>query len=160
MRSTEKLGPIVSAHTLRPEDDVTVITREGMALRTPGNTIRLAGRATQGVRVIRMSKGDGIVGVAVLEGSPNEAEEVEGVESIEPGTNGHEPGEDALALPTDALEVADIEAEIDELEAEENEINEFEGDEDDDAIEFEADFELDDELEENGDEDDEEDEGE
>src|SRR5450432_3261201 len=72
----ETLGPIVSAHTLRSDDDITVITREGMALRTRANTIRLVGRATRGVRVIHLAKKDEIVSVAVVEGSPVDEGEI------------------------------------------------------------------------------------
>src|SRR5205807_158244 len=58
VNAEEKLGPIVSAHALHDDDDITVITREGMALRTRANTIRLVGRATRGVRIIHLSGGD------------------------------------------------------------------------------------------------------
>jgi len=64
-----KLGPIVSVQALSDQRaDITVITREGMALRTPANEIRLIGRATQGVRVMNLSDADRIVSVAVVEG--------------------------------------------------------------------------------------------
>ncbi len=48
----EKIGPIVGAHCLRENDDITVITRDGIALRTRASSIRLVGRATRGVRII------------------------------------------------------------------------------------------------------------
>ncbi len=79
--ANEKIGPIVSAHTLRDDDDITVITREGMALRTRANSIRLVGRATRGVRIIHLSRADQVVSVAVVEGSP--------IEEMIQGENGH-----------------------------------------------------------------------
>ncbi|HVO43171.1 MAG TPA: DNA gyrase subunit A [Aggregatilineales bacterium] len=99
--ASEKIGPIISAHVLRPTDDITVITREGMALRTRGSTIRLAGRVTKGVKIIKIARNDQIVSVAVLEGSPVEASEEGGDVAVAP--NGHEPGEDVLDLPTDTV---------------------------------------------------------
>ncbi len=63
-----KIGPIVSVQALSAEDaDITVITRDGMALRTPANEIRLIGRATQGVRVMNLAESDRVVSVAVVE---------------------------------------------------------------------------------------------
>src|SRR5260221_14106000 len=109
--ATEKLGPIVSAHTLRTDDDITVITREGMALRTRASTIRLVGRATRGVRVIHLAKKDEIVSVAVVEGSPAEEGEL--------GENGHSPDDLDLSadlpLETDMIEeLGDELSEVDE----------------------------------------------
>src|SRR5207302_812686 len=80
---------------------------EGMALRTPGNTIRLAGRATQGVRIIKMSRSDQVVSVAVLEGSPVEQGEHD---ELEPGENGNnaDENENLLDMPIDAVEDADV----------------------------------------------------
>jgi DNA gyrase subunit A len=69
-----KLGPIVSVQALSDEDaDITVITRDGMALRTPANTIRLIGRATGGVRIINLSESDRVVSVAVVESEASQA---------------------------------------------------------------------------------------
>ncbi len=66
-----KVGPIVSVEALTDQHaDVTVITREGMALRTPAHEIRLIGRATQGVRVMNLSDTDRVVSVAIVESQP------------------------------------------------------------------------------------------
>jgi DNA gyrase subunit A len=110
-----KLGQIVSAHALRDDDDITLITREGMALRTRATSIRLVGRATQGVRIIRMAKGDQVVSVAVVEGSPEIDEVTENVE----GENGHHPDEALdLADEIDAELDTDIDAEADDVDVE------------------------------------------
>ncbi len=114
VKATEKLGPIISAHTLRPDDDITVITREGMALRTRANTIRLAGRATRGVRIINLGKRDQVVSVAVVEGSP--------IEQIEPGEDGQVLDELELTAEIDPeMEINDeLLDESDEIIADEN----------------------------------------
>jgi DNA gyrase subunit A len=75
--AAQKLGRIIGARTLREDDDITLITHKGMAIRTRANTIRLVGRATQGVRIIKMSKSDTVVGVAVVSGSPEEEVELD-----------------------------------------------------------------------------------
>jgi DNA gyrase subunit A len=69
-KALEKLGQIISIHSLRPEQEITMITRDGIALRTRADLIRLAGRSTQGVRVMRLNKGDEVVSVAVVEPVP------------------------------------------------------------------------------------------
>jgi DNA gyrase subunit A len=118
VKAIAKLGQIVSAHALRDDDDITLITREGMALRTRATSIRLVGRATQGVRIIRMAKGDQVVSVAVVEGSPEIDEVTENVE----GENGHHPDE-ALDLVDEVDEIdeeldTDIDAEADDVDVE------------------------------------------
>jgi len=122
----KKLGPIVSVHAIRPDDEITLITREGMALRTRTDTIRLAGRTTQGVKVVRLSKGDQVVSVAIVEASPEDIAVVDGVIGVgENGSNGHEEADvTVLDLPEDS-----IEDEI-EIDAEEVEIDEEADDED------------------------------
>jgi DNA gyrase subunit A len=84
-----KTGQIVSAHCLRGNEEITIITREGIAIRTSIEAIRLTSRNTQGVKVIRLSKKDQVVGVAVVESLPDESD------GLEHGENG--------ALPHDVL---------------------------------------------------------
>jgi DNA gyrase subunit A len=79
-----RYGPIVCANTLRPSDEITLITREGMALRARAESIRLVGRSAQGVRLIRLSSADEVVSIAVVESSPLALEDEAN------GSNGHE----------------------------------------------------------------------
>jgi DNA gyrase subunit A len=118
--SSQRMGAIVSAHTLRDNDDITVITREGMALRTRASTIRLVGRARRSVRIIHLSRDDRVVSVAVVEGSP----EVDQVDQIEVGANGNGE-ENGLDGPVDLelegeLTDAEAEADADKLITDEN----------------------------------------
>ena len=63
-----KVGVIVSAQALSDDEaDITVITRDGIALRTPADTVRVIGRATSGVRIIDLDDTDSVVSVAVVE---------------------------------------------------------------------------------------------
>ncbi len=121
--ANKKIGPIISAHTLRDSDDITVITRDGMALRTRASTIRLVGRATRGVRVIHLAQDDQVVSVAVVEGSPV----LEQIESVEENGNGHnlEEGLD-IAVEIGVDEDADL-TETEDLMADENGENEENG---------------------------------
>ena len=62
----DEVGPIVSARVVEPNDQITVMTANGIVLRTPVDGIRVAGRITRGVRVVNLMEGDSVVAVAVL----------------------------------------------------------------------------------------------
>jgi DNA gyrase subunit A len=62
----DEVGPIVSARVVESNDQITVMTANGIVLRTPVDGIRVAGRITRGVRVVNLMEGDSVVAVAVL----------------------------------------------------------------------------------------------
>ena len=66
MQVTEKTGKVVSIQSVSDEYDLMIITRNGMAIRTAASDIRLAGRATQGVKVINLRAGDSIASVMAV----------------------------------------------------------------------------------------------
>jgi DNA gyrase subunit A len=68
----EETGPIVAARVVKPEDEITLITANGIALRTSVESIRAAGRSTLGVRVISLDDGDKLASLAVLQSNPVE----------------------------------------------------------------------------------------
>ncbi|HSD84104.1 MAG TPA: DNA gyrase C-terminal beta-propeller domain-containing protein, partial [Anaerolineae bacterium] len=68
----EETGPIVAARVVMPEDEITLITAGGIALRTAVENVRVAGRATLGVRVISLDDGDRLASLARLEANPEE----------------------------------------------------------------------------------------
>jgi DNA gyrase subunit A len=55
-----------------PEDEITLITAGGIALRTAVENVRVAGRPTLGVRVISLDEGDRLASLARLEANPEE----------------------------------------------------------------------------------------
>ena len=73
MKATEKTGKLVAIKEVLEKDDIVVVTAQGVLIRQPAKMIRLAGRNTQGVRLIRLDAGDKIAAVAVV---PSEDEEV------------------------------------------------------------------------------------
>ena len=56
-----------------------IINRSGLTIRTAVEQIRVAGRATQGVKIINLREGDSIASVMAVPKSEDEAELVEGV---------------------------------------------------------------------------------
>ncbi len=81
IKTTEKTGKMVTIKEVRERDDVVVVTTRGVIIRQAAKTIRLAGRNTQGVRLIRLDAGDKIAAVAVV---PSEDEKDEIVENTVP----------------------------------------------------------------------------
>jgi len=66
IRTTEKNGSVVALRFVRDEDEIMLITAQGMIIRQRVKGISVIGRATQGVRVIQLEDGDEVVAVANL----------------------------------------------------------------------------------------------
>ena len=78
---TEKTGSLVAIKNVTDEDDLMIICRSGMTIRMPVSTIRIAGRATQGVRLINIREKDAIAAVSVVAHSDEEeSQAAEGTE--------------------------------------------------------------------------------
>ena len=69
---TEKTGDLVSIQAVTDENDLMIINRSGVTIRTKVDQIRLAGRATQGVRIINLRDGDVIASVMAVPVSEDE----------------------------------------------------------------------------------------
>ena len=80
---TEKTGSLVALKNVTDEDDLMIINRSGMTIRMPVATIRVAGRATQGVKLINIKPGDAIAAVSVVAHSDDEDEPVQAAENTE-----------------------------------------------------------------------------
>lgn len=65
MNITEKTGNVVALLEITDDDDLVVITKSGRLIRQPARDIRLIGRNTQGVRLIRLEDGEEIADIAV-----------------------------------------------------------------------------------------------
>jgi DNA gyrase subunit A len=64
IRATERNGVVVALKAVRDEDELMLITATGIMLRTAVSQTREIGRATQGVKLIRVDEGDRVVSVA------------------------------------------------------------------------------------------------
>jgi DNA gyrase subunit A len=54
LKVSDKTGKVVTTVSVKNEDDVIVTTAKGMIIRVPVDQLRVMGRATQGVRMVRM----------------------------------------------------------------------------------------------------------
>jgi DNA gyrase subunit A len=65
-RRLDEVGPIVAARVVHAHDEISVITANGIVLRTPVEGISRMGRSTRGVRVVNLQDGDTVAALAVL----------------------------------------------------------------------------------------------
>ena len=105
-----EIGRIVSARVVHPQDQITVITSNGIVLRTKVEGVSIRGRATRGVRVVNLGDGDSVAALAVL----FHADMTRGVDI---GGDGRllEDGNGANSVGTAAGDLEDAEAEETEL---------------------------------------------
>ncbi len=66
IRTTERNGRVVAMRAVTDDDELMMITAKGMMLRTDLTAVREIGRATQGVRLIRLNEPDRVVAVAQI----------------------------------------------------------------------------------------------
>lgn len=66
MNVTSKTGHLVAIKTVTDSDDLMITTTSGVTIRTAADELRVMGRATQGVKLIRLDEGDDIADVAVV----------------------------------------------------------------------------------------------
>ena len=76
---TEKTGDAVSIMEVLPEDELMLMTKQGILIRMPVKGIRVAGRNTQGVKLVNLDQNDLVMAVARV--VPEDEEEGEGAES-------------------------------------------------------------------------------
>ena len=77
---TDKTGKLISIQAVTDDNDLMIINRSGLTIRTSADQIRVAGRATQGVKVIDLREGDAIASVtAVPKTEDEELEETQGL---------------------------------------------------------------------------------
>ena len=89
IKITEKTGQLISIQAVTDDNDLMIINRSGLTIRTSADQIRVAGRATQGVKVIDLREGDSIASVtAVPKTEEDEVEVAEGVELTEATAEG------------------------------------------------------------------------
>ena len=69
---TDKTGSLIALKGVTDDNDLMIINRSGITIRMPVSDIRVAGRATQGVKLISIREGDSIAAVCVVDKSEAE----------------------------------------------------------------------------------------
>ncbi len=71
---TEKTGALVAMKNVTDENDLMIINRSGITIRMAVSDIKVAGRATQGVRLINIKEGDSIAAISAVNKSEEETQ--------------------------------------------------------------------------------------
>jgi DNA gyrase subunit A len=74
IQTSDRNGKVVGIAYVHDDDELMLISQQGMILRMKAGDIRTIGRATQGVRLIEMEEGDAVVSVAKLAEKEDTAE--------------------------------------------------------------------------------------
>lgn len=77
INTTEKTGQLVALRAVNGDEDLLIMTSEGIMIRLPMEQVKLAGRNTQGVRLIKVAEGSIVSSVEVVSKSEEENEENE-----------------------------------------------------------------------------------
>lgn len=72
LQVTEKTGKIVAIKAVHEDDDLLISTSEGIMIRLAVSDMRVSGRATQGVKIIRLDENDSIGDIAVVKNTDDE----------------------------------------------------------------------------------------
>ncbi|WP_139921934.1 DNA gyrase subunit A [Hymenobacter sp. DG01] len=94
MKLTDKTGQLVAIKTVSDSDDLMIINKSGITIRLRMSELRSIGRATQGVRLLKISQGDEISSVAKVAAEEKDAEAEEaGLDGLFPAVSpdGEEP---------------------------------------------------------------------
>ena len=73
LKITEKTGALVALKNVTDENDLMIINRSGLTIRMAVSDIRVAGRATQGVKLINIKDGDSIAAISAVNKSEEDA---------------------------------------------------------------------------------------
>jgi len=74
LKVSEKTGDVVTTISVVPTDSIIITTAKGMVIRTSLKNIRVMGRATQGVRVVKLAPGDSVTDLIKVHDSEEESE--------------------------------------------------------------------------------------
>ena len=97
MNLTEKTGPLAAQLLVHDGEDLLIITTDGTVIRTPVSAISVQGRATQGVRLMRVDEDTKVICVARAEAEPEDVDEEipeEAIENAEAAESAENPEEE------------------------------------------------------------------
>jgi len=85
MNITEKTGSLVAIKDVEEDDHLMIINKSGIAIRTEVKSLRIMGRATQGVKLIRLNEKDSISAVEKISNIEEDEEIIDPENTAENG---------------------------------------------------------------------------
>ena len=90
IKTTDRNGPVVSVMPVKDDDDVVIVTQNGILIRQEVEGVSVIGRNTQGVRLINLDEGDQVIGVALVvnqdEAEKDQADDETAIDKRTPST--------------------------------------------------------------------------
>jgi DNA gyrase subunit A len=80
---TDKTGPLVAARMVTGEDNLMMITSKGIVIRIQGEQISRIGRATQGVTLMKVNRGERVVSMALIDSTQDNGHDEASIEEME-----------------------------------------------------------------------------
>ncbi|HAP35422.1 MAG TPA: hypothetical protein DCQ28_05575, partial [Bacteroidetes bacterium] len=77
LRANEKTGKMIAIKQVQDIDDIVVVTSSGMVIRQRAEAIRVSGRNTSGVRLIRLNNDDAVTAIAIVTSEDEEEKQLE-----------------------------------------------------------------------------------
>jgi len=81
IKTTDRNGPVVGIKSVKPGDDIMVVTSDGVVIRMESDGVSEIGRNTQGVRIMRLGDGNKVMSLAKIMKEDQEEEAIEKQES-------------------------------------------------------------------------------
>jgi DNA gyrase subunit A len=101
LRATDKTGKMIAIKEVQDSDDIVVVTTQGMVIRQHASEIRVSGRNTSGVRLIRLHEADHIAAIAIVKSEEDEEKELNGNGTSVPSQPNLDPDQNSLFEPED-----------------------------------------------------------
>ena len=111
---TDKTGPLISLKNVSDIDDLMVINKSGVTIRIGVDTLRVMGRATQGVKLIRLRDDDSIASVAKVSKFEADEEELDTSETDENINSEQSENEELVSSLNDSDKEKSNDSELDE----------------------------------------------
>jgi DNA gyrase subunit A len=108
IRNTPRNGPVVAIKEVIDSDELMIVTSKGVVLRLPLASVRVQGRTTQGVRLIRLDDGDRVTDVARIVADENGQKKLPTLSVVPP------PGEAGITTAEDPEDVEEEEEDEEE----------------------------------------------
>ena len=111
IKTSERNGPVVSSKLVAEDNEIMIVTQNGIMIRLPVEGISQIGRNTQGVRVINVDDEDRVIDMTsvVVEDEELPDDEIGSDDSMQPEQDAG--SGDAMEAPDDENEESDVEAE-------------------------------------------------
>ncbi len=90
LRANEKTGKMIAIKEVQNIDDIVVVTSSGMVIRQRAEAIRVSGRNTSGVRLIRLNADDAVTAIAIVTSEDEEEKQLEAADKARALTSASE----------------------------------------------------------------------